>query len=113
MASGEVTNILNMARERIIPFENWCLGPDTWTLGAINGNSEPVEADSPDAVRWCAIGSMGSFVKKGTPLYEDCMRYLWLGTKECHEMTNLHQESHEMVLSVYDRAIRMATKANA
>ena len=104
---GAVMTALERSRERIVPPECWSIGHEAGA-GAVTAAGEMVDAQSPDAVRWCAIGALRSVIPKPDPLYPICLHYIWRGTKEYHETTNLHEENHGMVLSVYDRAIRMA-----
>jgi hypothetical protein len=103
MSERPIFELLEAARDRIMPIESWTTG--TW---ARNADGCPCWPTSAAAVCWCARGSVyaehGYASAGGLALLDQAARELYdLSSPEVNDALG-----HAAVLRIYDRAIRLA-----
>lgn len=94
--------VLRWARDLIADPERWCQG-----ALAENAECEPVDYDSPDACRWCALGAVYRASPK-TPDGDAAIFYLHDAARPRGLIDANDNQDHAAVLDLYDRAIALA-----
>ncbi len=103
MRNREVVKALQDARAKIADRKHWTRG-----AFARNERGKGVSEMAPDAVRWCAIGSLWSLNR---PAVTEGLVLLLSAAFELFDMDAMQVNDtlgHKAVLRMYDRAIELA-----
>jgi hypothetical protein len=96
--------VLVLAKAKIQDPKNWCR-----SALAKDIDGEPLHQDSPNAVRWCAVGALLSSTPKFY-LREKSITFLTESEQIEPAVVN-NVEGHEAVMKMFDRAIKIAQTA--
>jgi hypothetical protein len=110
MAERTVAEILRAAKARIEAPEHWCRGQN-----ARSAKGRPVKEWSPRATQWCAVGAIFAEqpqvqASPGEEFHAARMTLNHASVRLCGRASSSANDAfgHEVVMAIYDEAIRMA-----